>query len=280
MEIFKKPGTKERLFEMMQRVNKITLNEVNEVVSKQDTKVEQDPATGSYTHNTTFTHPNKNWEEFRKKITHALSRANQSIARIYHFLHGIELKNAEESFMQGYQSITSDEEFKEKAVDDFYNWIAPARSDFEDNTPFDDEEEFNEAADVENVSDELPAYDVSNELPVHDESQGEGDDIQSVLDLPHDENHPLAGVLDLENSDCPCSDQGENGDDTSALLDPSTHWIDDYVPKKVAETNIDYPQGPDDAEAMEDRYREEQDFYQQASKDVDDMTDLEKEEGL
>lgn len=269
MEIFKKHGTKERLFEMMARVNKVALNEV---VSKQDTKVEQDPSTGSYAHNTTFTHPNKKWEEFRKKITNALSKSNQSLARIYHFLHGIELKNAEESFMNGYESIVSDEEFKNKAVDDFYNWIAPARSDFEDNTPFDDENEANEAVDVE---DEYVYHEPSNDLPVGSQIDGEE---QSVLDLPHDENHPLAGVMDIEKSECPCTDGEESIDDTAALLDPSTYWVDDYVPKNVAETNIEYPQGPDDAEAMEDRYREEQDFYQQASND--DMTDLEKEEGL
>lgn len=255
MEIFKKPGTKERLFEMMERVNKVRLNEdVNEVVSKQDTKVEHDPETGSYTHRRTYTHPNKQWEDFRKKITHVLSQSNQSIPRIEHFLHSVELKDQEEAFMQGYESLTDDASFKKKAVDDFYNWFEPTRG------------EFNEEADIEG-SGEIPAYDEDFSDQPAIEQPSDCDCNQDVaVQVPQDENPPLEDMSSVENGE----------DDAVALLDPSVHWIDDYVPKGfpvedesevMDEANIDYPQVPDDAEAFEDRYNDEQEFLQQINQE-------------
>lgn len=285
MKVFKEYGTKERLIEMMERVNKISLNEVNEVVSKKTTNVEHDPSSGTYVHNTTFVHPNKEWEIFRKKFTSILSSANQSISRIEHFLHGIELKDQEEAFMNGYKSIASDEEFKNKAVDDFYNWMGPARDDFKDDEPFYKDDEFsNEAIEFdkeEEEKEEIPAFEQPIDEPV---AVGNPEDVQDDpelsqqsfdLGLPSDDMEQIAAeITGLEipelSGDDDCLYKDNN--DASQLLDPSTHWIDDYVPKnietqEVSEVDIDNLQHPDDAEAFEDRYKEEQDFMQQSAID-------------
>lgn len=61
-----------------------------------------------------------------------------------------------------------------------------------------------------------------------------------------------------EEHSCGCGGKCGCGDEDSPedkLLDPSTHWVDHYVPKNMGE-DIEYPQTPEDAEARDRDYDE------------------------
>lgn len=242
MRVLNKYGTKERLFEMMERVNKTNLKENYEVhYSDGIRKMKK------------FDNPDQGVEFMKSEI-----KSNPNLRNIELFKAGKGFHStADESSLMywwgdgSYYDNRSHKEpelkTKKLEIEESFDSPKPKDKEYLDKTSGDQDSQ-------------VSKYDGGVDYPAIDDLKVNDPALKKITD-------------DVNEEDCGCD--VVNPEDM--LLDPSTHWVDHYAPKNIADENINYPSPFTDLEAGEDEYEEEEEYRRgEMDEPTRDITDTKK----